>query len=328
MGIIPNSVTVSEVGVGNSVVRVDKEIATDENHLGLSNQGQEIRDKEVEKADGFMSDSATDASTKRYLTQEADVVDLAINRPPSASTGSDIMELVDESMPFTRRFMASMMRNMAGLPDRACDDAKGKERALDTVSRMSPCDTALAASLLNEFKSIKEEMWRRQETRREEIELIVRKHQAELNSVKEQMRTTEDKHRRETELIRQRHGEEMDSLIESVREAERKRSVEAEGNLPLLEMLELRRRITALENKTRSVRPSVRPACEDESDLTIIRRAPFHPLAHLFDYEDAVSKPGTPIQSEPTNAVYIDSIPLPIKSQRKFQSMHRVSLNP
>jgi len=135
----------------------------------------------------------------------------------------------------------------------------------------------------------------------------------------------------------------MDSVRSSVREAEEKRTVEPEGRLSSLEILELSRRITVLEDHTRSLThsasqagPSGRPVCDDECDVAIIRRAPVHPLGHLFEFEDvyrstpdgvmSASKPGTPIQSDPSNAIFIDSTPLPIKSQRKFQSMHRMSL--
>jgi hypothetical protein len=197
---------------------------------------------------------------------------------------------------------------------------------------------------------MKEEMRKSQQRSKEEIESITRLHRAEVISLKEQMRATEEEYRRDTELLRQRHREEMDSLMGRFREAEKQRekaTVEAEGKLPLLEMLELRRRVSALESHTRSLLthspsqagPSSRPVCEDESDITIIRRPPFHPLGHLFDYEDAGSpvpyrhhqmvtdiETGYSHSAESSNAVFIDSIPLPIKSQRKFQSMHRMSL--
>jgi hypothetical protein len=244
-----------------------------------------------------------------------------------------------------------MMRNLADLLDRTyggdTDDVKGKGRELDvdnSTTIEATYDLPIFGPLLNEFRAMREEIQKSQQKSNEEIESIARLHQAELVSLKEQMKTTDDKYRREAELLRQ-HREEADSVMGSVRGAEKMREKEVEGKQSSLEILELRRRITALEGHTRSpasqAGPSNRPVCDDESDITIIRRAPFHPLGHLFDFEDAgspvlyrstpdgvisASKPGTPLQSEPSNAIFIDSTPLPIKSQRKFQSMHRMSL--
>jgi len=336
-------------------VRVDKEVATvvPEEHSTLLDQRKDaLGECQVEKPDGIMQDSTTDSIARQSLTPEATMVDLPSVPPTSASTCPDILktELVPGTIPSATRLMTSMMRNLADLLDCMCggdnNDVKGKGRALNTES---PCELPLVSSFLSEFNTMKEEVQRCQQRSKEGIESIARLHRAEVISLKEQMRATEEEYRRDTELLRERHREEIDSLMGGFREAEKQRetaTVGAEGRLPLLEMLELRRRVSVLESHTRSLLthspsqtgPSSRPVCEDESDITIIRRPPFHPLGHLFDYEDAASpipytspdgmtpKPGTPIQLESSNAIFIDSIPLPIKSQRKFQSMHRMSL--
>ena len=372
--------------VNHSPVRVDKEVATmiQEGPSGLLNPQDIVVDEHVENLgsaiilqdrvtdsitrqsltpiktmgddqvkntdDIITQDPVTDTVTTHCLTPEATMVDLSV---PPTTLNFPKMEPVSGTITPATRLMVSMMRDFADLLD--CtrvdegNDAKGKGRASDVVTTAD--GTPFDFSLLHEYKSMKEEIWKRQRRREEEIESIAGLHRAELTSLKKRIRVTEDKYRRETELLGRRHREEMDLLMSTVCELEKRREqigVETEGKLPSLEILELRRRIAALENHTRSLTHSQsqagrfsRPVCDDESNLMIIRRAPFHPLGHLFDYEDAtlsvpyrpssdgiisVSKEGTPVQSESSNTVFIDSIPLPIKSQRKFQSMHRMNL--
>lgn len=356
LGVVQSLTTDPYVTARNdSPVRVDKAVATvvPEDHSTLLDQRRDVLgDCQVEKPDSIVEDSITDTIARQSLTPEATMVDLSSVPSTSASTCPDVLkiELVSGTIPPTTRLMTSMMRNLADLLDCTYggdnNDVKGKGRELNIGSH---CELSLVSQFLNEFKSMKEEMRRCQERSKEEIESIARLHRAEVISLKEQMRATAEEYRRDTELLREQHRQEIDSLLGSFREAEKQRekvNMETEGKLPLVEMLELRRRVGALESHSRSLLihspsqtgPSRRPTCDDESDITIIRRPPFHPLGHLFDYEDAASpvpytspdgltsKPGTPIQLESSNAIFIDSIPLPIKSQRKFQSMHRMSL--
>ena len=342
-GTVRNLATESDVRAGSHLpVCADKEVATvvDEDHSELVNQGQGIvGDEQVEKLAGIMQDPATDTVTRQSLTPEA-MVNLSSVPLTTASTDSDLkIELLSWTALPATRLVTFMVRNLADLLD--CirhgggdsDDAKSKERALDMAGPTTigtPYDLLLVSPLLNEFKSMKEELRKSQQRTKEEIESIARLHSAELVSLKEHMRAIE-KCRGETESLMQQHREEMDSLMGSVRGAKKQATVEAEGKLPLLE---LQQRITTLESHTRSLSyspsqagPFSRPVCEDESDSTSFRRPPFHPLGHLFDYEgDAVSpvpyRWGTSIQSELSNAALINSIPLPIKSQRKLQFMH------
>lgn len=315
--IVPNLATESDVRArSHSPVCVDKEVATvvQEDPSELLNQGRGIVGHgQVEKLAGIMQDPATDTVTRQSLTPEA-MAD--ISSVPPASTGSDILnsELLSRTIPPATRLMTSM-RNLVDLLDCTrggdSDDANGKRRALDMVGTTTietPYDFPLVSPLLHEFKSMKEEMRKSQQRIKEEIESIARLHRAELISLKEQM-TAIEKSRGETELLMQRHRGEMDSLMGSIRGAKKQANGKAEQKLLLLEISELRQRITALESHRR---PSS-----------------FHPLGHLIDYEeDAVLSAvpyrtgTTPIQSKPSNAVFINnSIPLPIKSQRKVQSM-------
>ena len=302
--------------------------------------------------------------TREPLTPDATMVDLSsLQQPPVVSPHPDVMKTEapssgSEFAPTATRVMTSIMRNMADLLDYSSGghDVKGKGRMVDDVGTTKLTDgLPIVSALLQEFKVMKEDMQKSLETNRAEMDSVVRFHRMEVNALKDELRASEDRYRREAEILRQRHRQEIESLMDTLREAQKDResaSAEVESSSPMFELIDLRRRILALEGHTRSLPmspshpgPSTRPLFEDESDVTITRRTTSHPLGHLFETDEgfvpptplfhrpssdgiaSVSKPGTPIQydREASNAIVIDdSIPLPIKSQRKF--VHRFSV--
>ena len=301
--------------------------------------------------------------TREPLTPDATVVDLSsLQQPSVVSPDPDVMKTEatfsgPEFAPTATRVMTSIMRNMADLLDCSSggQDVKGKGRMVDGVGAAKLTDgLPIVSALLQEFKIMKEDMQKSLETNRAEMDSVVRFHRMEVNTLKDELRASEDRYRREAEVLRQRHREEIGSLMDTLREAQKdgeSGTTEMESGSPMFDLFDLRRRILALEGHTRSLPmspahpgPSTRPLFEDESDVTITRRTTTHPLGHLFETDEgfvpptpvlhrpssdgigSVSKPGTPIQydREVSHAIVIDdSVPLPIKSQRKF--VHRFS---
>jgi hypothetical protein len=319
-----NVATESDVNArSHSPVRVDKEVAT-EDISELLNQGQGI--ERVEKSVGTTRDPETDTVTG-VGTIMADPSSFPSNLP---GTIQPVTQLLTSTTPD----LADPLNCTHDVD--LSDGGKGKGRAPDVVGpTRTPDDLPLFSTLLRDFKSMKEEMRRSEQRDKEETETIARLW-AELSSLKEQMRPI-DEYRGDVEKRNKRRREEEEEeeeisvVVGLLRAAKRQKMREdmEEGNLPLPEILELQHRMTALENSIGSLTrspsgPYSRPFCEDDSDF---QRPPRHPFGHLLNYEDPVStvsgyRPGAPIQSEPSNEVIINRIPLPIKSQRKFQLTH------
>ncbi|KAF8974262.1 hypothetical protein BDZ97DRAFT_1911462 [Flammula alnicola] len=146
----------------------------------------------------------------------------------------------------------SIMRNMADLLEcSTADDAttvkglKGKDRELDagdlglrSVDRYG--DSPVISAIINEFKAMKEELRHTQQWSREEFQRD-----------KEQG----TKARAEMDEMRQRHRDEVERLKDSIqlmeKEREKRKVMDEETRMPALEMLELRRRISSLESRSR-----------------------------------------------------------------------------
>lgn len=249
------------------------------------------------------------------------------------------------------RVMTSMMRDMADLLDctNERNDSKGKQRAVNNAEfpkSISSYDLPTLDALFAELKSMKEELQRSQQRYQEETDSMARFCRAEVDFVKEELRAMKLHYQRESELIRKRHHQETESLMDILRETEKGGAqIAAEKDkLPLYELFELRRRLTALEGHARSFAQPGSMAgslAEDELDSPTTQNIASHPLAHLLEFGDwsappsnlairssdivSASKSGMPSRSDNyiSNAMIIDGIPLPIKSQRKFQAIHR-----
>jgi hypothetical protein len=268
--------------------------------------------------------------------------------------------------------VASIMRSMADLLESASRDsfgvvrsAKGKEREVDmrdVEMGEGYADSPILAALMNELKSMKDELRENQQRSREEIVAIRMLHRSEVDTLKGQMEDKEHQGRQELEELQRRHGEELDQVRDTIQTLtnlkEKRESVEEGPRMPPIEILELSRRITTLESRSRtdsfadsnSPAPQSSPATirASEPPTTIHQLSNSHPLAHLMPSdpdesnslpsprtgrplftEFSVSKPGTPVSSDrPSNSTrHLDgmdveeSIPLPIKTQRKMHMM-------
>ena len=268
--------------------------------------------------------------------------------------------------------VASIMRSMADLLESASRDtfgvvrsAKGKEREVDVRDvEMGDgyADSPILAALMNELKSMKDELRENQQRSREEIVAMRMLHRSEVDTLKGQMEDKENQGKEELEELRRRHGEELDQVRDTIHTLtnlkEKRESVEEAPRMPPIEILELSRRITSLESRSRtdSFADSNSPAPQSspttirasEPPPTIHRLSNLHPLAHLMpsDPEEStslpspriarpvfsefsVSKPGTPasfdrpsISSRHHDGIDVEeSIPLPIKTQRKMHMM-------
>ncbi|KIM37748.1 hypothetical protein M413DRAFT_448264 [Hebeloma cylindrosporum] len=316
-------------------------------------------------------------SPMRLLSPDATMVD--ISQPPTEGdvtvSSSKPLPLEDEDLrrrPPVSGAVASIMRSMADLLESASRDtsgvarsAKGKERELDVRDvEMGDgyADSPILAALMNELKSMKDELRENQQRSREEIVAMRMLHRSEVDTLKNQMQEKEHQGREELEEIRRRHGEELEQVrdtIHTLRDLKEKQETVEEGpSMPPMEILELSRRITTLETRSRtesftdsnSPAPQSSPATirTSEPPTTMQRLSNSHPLAHLlpcdpgessvlpsprtgrsFFTEFAASKPGTPASSDrpsistrPLDGMEVEeSIPLPIKTQRKMYNM-------
>ena len=270
--------------------------------------------------------------------------------------------------------VASIMRSMADLLESASRDtfgvvrsAKGKEREVDIHDVEMGlgdgyADSPILAALMNELKSMKDELRENQQRSREEIVAMRMLHRSEVDTLKGQMEDKENQGKEELEELRRRHGEELEQVRDTIHTLtnlkEKRESVEDAPRMPPIEILELSRRITSLESRSRtdSFADSNSPAPQSspttirasEPPPTIHRLSNLHPLAHLMpsDPEESsslpspriarpvfsefsLSKPGTPassdrpsISSRHHDGIDVEeSIPLPIKTQRKMHMM-------
>jgi hypothetical protein len=292
------------------------------------------------------------------------VVDLQKPSPPEEKL---------ERRPPVSSAVASIMRSMADLLESASRDtsrvvrsAKGKEREVDVRdvemgSVEDYVDSPILAALMNELKSMKDELRENQQRSREEILAMRMLHHTEVDTLTSQMQDKEHQGREELEELRRLHGEELQKMRNTIHATtnlkEKRESLEEGTRVPTLEILELSRRITTLESRSRaescadfnSPAPQSSPTTLRDSEPPTTHRLPnSHPLAHLMPCdpddshslpsprtgrlpftEPSSSKSGTPTLSNrasgpsrhPDGADAEESIPLPIKTQRKMHMM-------
>ena len=303
------------------------------------------------------------------LSADATMVDLTIHTPPLPEPPSTPVAKADyqpENNRSVAKTVMSIMRNMADLLEcttqgGSVKSLKGKEKE-DTDVEMMPSylDSPAFATILEEFKSMKEEMRRSQHRSQSEVESIKLSHLMEVEALKDEIRAIESKGKQEIEEVTRQYTQQIRELKSSIslkteREGEGEGEREKESGsekLPSLELLELRRRVASLEECSRSDSTSVdmlrsgsrASMTNGHSQNPSISR---HPPSHLStDFEEqpfisplrapgqlmrerSMSKPGTPASDGnpfssrlPEVTDLDESIPLPAKSQRK---MHMVN---
>lgn len=311
----------------------------------------------------------------RLLSPDTTMVDVSQPSPEGdvIVTSSKLVPSEEpERRPPVSGAVASIMRSMADLLESASRDtfgvarsAKGKEREVDVRDvEMGDgyADSPILAALMDELKSMKDELRENQQRSREEIVAMRMLHRSEVDTLKGQMQDKEHQGREELEELRRRHGEELDQVRDTIHTMtdlkEKRESVEEGPRMPPIEILELSRRITTLESRSRtdSFADSNSPASQSspttirasEPPAAIHRLSNSHPLAHLMPSdpdesnslpsprtgrplftEFSVSKPGTPTSSDrpsistrhPDGMDVEEGIPLPIKTQRKMHMM-------
>ena len=338
----------------HSRILVEKEVSA----VSYTSLSQDIQPGDLETRPPAPSSSVSERSMDVprsmgvNLSPDATMVDLS--SLASFSNAPDLSKYLKEepspnshkaSVPAASTIMTSMMRNMADLLECASGSTssrKGKEREFDRphISHMTEAsasyDSPVVSALLDEFRSMKDELRQSQQRSREEI-----------SAIKHELRLKEHKGRTELDAMRQRHQEELETLRYTIHLMERDKEQASDAGddtrIPALDILDLRRRITSLEGQTRSgiMTPerSLSGAPVPGMDVTFIRRSN-HPLGHLLDYDDSFAsgsshfplssgpnnstpKPGNSIQLPFTGMDVDETIPLPIKSQRKFSAVHR-----
>jgi len=256
----------------------------------------------------------------------------------------------------------SIMRNMADLLEcttqgGSVKSLKGKEKEDTDVDMMpSYLDSPAFTTILEEFKSMKEEMRRSQHRSQSEVESIRLSHFMEVEALKDEIRSIESKGKQELEEVTRQYSQQIRELKSTIRlraegEGERDREKESGSEkLPSLELLELHRRVASLEECSRSdsvsvdmLRSGSRASMTNGNfqDPVNSRHPPSHLLSTDFEEqpytttfrapgqltrERSMSKPGTPASTDgisfsnrhPDVTDVDESIPLPGKSQRKM----------
>ena len=302
------------------------------------------------------------------LSADATMVDLAIHTPPflePPSTSAAKAECQPEDNRSVAKTVMSIMRNMADLLECTTQGGsvksfKGKEKEVTDVDMMpSYLDSPAFTTILEEFKSMKEEMRRSQHRSQSEVESIRLSHFMEVEALKAEIRTIESKGKQKLEEVTRQYSQQIGELKSTIRlkeESERARDREKESGsekLPSLELLEIRRRVASLEARSRSDSSSVDMLRSgSRASMTnghfqepVISR---HPPPHLptdfeeqsytttfrgpgqFMREGSMSKPGTPALSDrnlfsnrhPDVMDLDENMPLPAKSQRKMHMMN------
>ena len=302
------------------------------------------------------------------LSADATMVDLVIHTPPfpePPSTSAAKAECQPENNRSVAKTVMSIMRNMADLLEcttqgGSVKNFKGKEKEVTDVDMMpSYLDSPAFTTILEEFKSMKEEMRRSQHRSQSEVESIRLSHFMEVEALKDEIRAVESKGKQKLEEVTRQYCQQIGELKSTIRlkeESERARDGEKESGsekLPSLELLEIRRRVASLEARSRSDSASVDmlrsgsrasmtnghfqepvvsrhppphfPTDFEEQPYTTTFRGPGQ-----FMKEGSMSKPGTPALSDrnpfsnrhPDVMDLDENIPLPAKSQRK---MHMVN---
>lgn len=300
--------------------------------------------------------------TRQPISADATMVDLTIPTPslqelPSASPA--IAEARPESNGSVTRTVMSMMRNMADLLECATQETsqgsvkslKGKEKEVVGVDMMpSYLDSPAFTTILEEFKSMREEIRRSQHRSLSEVESLRLSHFMEVQALKDEIRNIESRGKQELEEITRQYSQQIGELRSTIRlgeERERTRDREKESGSSL-ELLELRRRVASLEARCRSDSSTSRASMAN-GHFQEPRHPNFH-LPHLlpadleeqqpyattfraprqYMREESMSKPGTPAPSDRNpfgnrhpDAMDLDeSMPLPAKSQRKMYMMN------
>ena len=298
------------------------------------------------------------------LSTDATMVDLTFHTPPlpePPSTPLAKAEYQPENNRSVAKTVMSIMRNMADLLEcttqgGSVTSLKGKEKEDTDVDMMpSYLDSPAFTTILEEFKSMKEEMRRSQHRSQSEVESIKLSHLMEVEALKDEIRTIESKGKQEIEEVTRHYSQQIRELkstirLKAEREGEREREERSE-KLPSHELLELRRRVASLEECSRSASTSVdmlrsgsrASMTNGHFQDSVISR---HPSSHLLstDFEDyttalrapgqstrerSMSKPGTPASTDgnpfsnrhPEVTDLDEGVP-PAKSQRK---MHMVN---
>lgn len=302
------------------------------------------------------------------LSADATMVDLTIHTPPFTeppSTSAANAEYQPENNRFVAKTVMSIMRNMADLLEcttqgGSVKSLKGKEKEVtDADMKPSYLDSPAFTTILEEFKSMKEEMRRSQHRSQSEMESIKLSHFMEVEALKDEIRTIESRGKQELEEVTRQYSQQIGELKSTIRlkaERERGRDGEKESEsekLPSLELLELRRRVASLEVRSRSDSvsvdmlrsgsrasmtnghfqepvisrhpPHLLPTDLEEQPYTTTFRAPGQ-----FMREGSMSKPGTPAPTDrspfsnrhPDVMDLDESVPLPAKSQRKMHMMN------
>ncbi|KAF8147857.1 hypothetical protein B0H34DRAFT_277072 [Crassisporium funariophilum] len=283
----------------------------------------------------------------RLLSPDATMIDLSTPVTQVAPESSPAPEVATGHRSVAGTVM-SMMRNMADLLELsnhgqtevpASRSVKGKEKAIDFADvdipeAHWPGKSPVMATLLEEFRHMKEEMRRSQQRSRDELKSIRMAHFTEMETLKDQIRRLEDRGKEEVDKVLHRCQDEMEELKTTIRFREpegerekRKAKKNAEESAePSLELIELRRRVAMLETRARTeVSAADIPRSVSRSSMTngnisepaYARNPGSHPLSHLIgnDYEDSpytptfkpprpfardgsISKPGTPAPSE------------------------------
>ncbi|KAF9523691.1 hypothetical protein CPB83DRAFT_658631 [Crepidotus variabilis] len=326
---------------------VDTESMTSASNNTPAASVQTDNPEEDEKMDLDQSRSGSQSQTPP-LASDATMVDLSVCTPSRMEKTMTLVDLssssnipktelrsaVSDGGPSPTMVMNSVMRNVVEI----LESQRGGS------SKIVPYDSPLVRVLLDEVKSMKEELRSNQQRNQEEIEALTELYRSEIDSLKSDLKSREDRYRREVEVTRQRHHQELDDVRETIREIERDREkVEEEARFSASELLEMRRRVSLLEGRHRIRSPSVSGSYSQGwadalpgMDISVARRPSYHPLGHLLSQEEVLlsqqppgpSVPTTPIAQEldrPGGRDDDDPPPLPIKSQRKFHAIHRLS---
>lgn len=328
---------------------------------------EELTDKELASAvNEIMELPPPPSSAERKaspLSSDVTMVDMSVN-PLTESLAVEIPKPTSLSNASQRsapvaKIMMAIMRNMADLLECSTHDGtltipkseKGKEReseAGDLRLQVSDGygDSPIVSTIINEFRSMKDELRTTEQWSREEIRTMSLHHRTEVDSLKEEIKRGKE----ELDLTKRRYQTEIDRLTVSLQSArkdkERVENADDEERAQALELQELKRRISSLESRSRftglggdsisavsrgspvpatpTELPSVR--WQSQSHVHIpsqdFRSAP-SPSPNTFARENS-SKPGTPVSGVPPfytrsndGAESEESLPLPLKSQRK-----------
>lgn len=259
------------------------------------------------------------------VSPDATMVDLTSSNKSFKSVENDISVKVA---------MASIMDMMQDFVENPKSN-KGKEPE-------DSAESSLLATVMAEFKAMKEDLKKAQQMNREELQAINELHRNEVKALREELRDREQQRKAELDALSSQHRVEVEALRGTIRtmEKERERLASSEDEATRMqpqELLDLRRRISTLEALPRSpgfvsdhvmASPPLSAASTVRSELPAAApKMQAHPLSHLIaiDSEDApmpfsprthmasvreasASKPGTPLSSERTSVSRRDSM--------------------